>query len=67
LKVLITYAQDSTVRNFHLTRYAKIVQGADLFGDFATLRRQLVIFGSIANDVITWHFYAYESSGFQEI
>lgn len=67
LKVLITYAQNPTIRKNWLNCYTKIVQGADVFGDFATLRRQLIIFGSITDDVITWCFYAYESSGFQEI
>ena len=67
LKVLITYAGDETQRIHYLARYTKILQGADIFGDFATLRRQLVIFGSRSGKVITWHFYAYESTGFKAI
>ena len=67
LKVLITYAADETQRAHYLNRYAKILQGADIFGDFATLRRQLVVFGSRAGQVVTWHFYAYESTGFKAI
>ncbi len=67
LKVLITYAQNDSIRSFYLDRYTKIIQGADIFSDIATLRRQLVIFGSVADDVVTWHFYAYEPTGFQVI
>ena len=67
LKVLITYAADETQRVHYLNRYAKILQGADIFGDFATLRRQLVVFGSRSGQVVTWHFYAYEPTGFKAI
>lgn len=67
LKVLITYSDDETQRVHYLNRYAKILQGADIFGDFATLRRQLVIFGSRSEQVVTWHFYAYEPTGFKAI
>ncbi len=67
LKVLITYSGTPDLRSFYLDRYTKIIQGADIFGDCATLRRQLVIFGSLANQTVTWHFYTYGASGFQEI
>ena len=67
LKVLITYAGDETQRVHYLNRYTKILQGADIFGDFATLHRQLVIFGSRSDQVVTWHFYAYEPTGFKAI
>jgi hypothetical protein len=67
LKVLITYAQTDQLRSFYLDRYVKIINEADIFTDFSTLRRTLVIFGSLLENVVTWHFYAYESSGFQSI
>jgi hypothetical protein len=67
LKVLITYVQKPKERSLYLDRYMKIIQGADLFDDFATLRRQLVIFGSLTDQTVSWHFYAYETSGFREI
>jgi hypothetical protein len=67
LKVLITYASGDGIQ-WGLDIYTKIIQDADIFGDFATLRRQLVIFGSISEKkIVTWHFYAYEPTGFQEI
>lgn len=68
LKVLITYAQHAEERELHLERYAKIVRDADLFGDFGTHRRQLVIFGSTKDETqIQWDFYLYGESKFQEL
>ena len=67
LKVLITYAQLPSDREFHLGRYAKMVKAADIFGDFSTLRRQLVIFGSTREAGVDWHFFVYEDAGFREI
>ena len=65
LKVLVTYSQNESERTFHLERYNKILRAGDIFGDFATLRRHLVIFGSLHEPVVNWHFYVYESSGFK--
>ena len=68
LKVLITYtAPHASERAAYLERYTKILQGADVFGDFATHRRQLVVFGDRQETTVNWHFYAYEATGFQEI
>jgi len=67
LKVLITYAYNESQREYYLDRYTKILRGADIFGDFATLRRQLVVFGSLSEQIVTWHFYAYEPAGFQVV
>lgn len=67
LKVLITYCQTASERDFYLQCYVKILRAGDIFSDFATLRRHLVIFGSIDETTPRWHFYAYESSGFQEL
>jgi hypothetical protein len=69
LKVLITYCSASE-RDFYLQRYSKILQAGDIFGDFATLRRHLVIFGSLQGPeatAVNWNFYAYEPSGFHEL
>jgi hypothetical protein len=70
LKVLITYCLLATERDDYLQRYNKILRDGDIFGDFATLRRHLVIFGSLqgrAATAVNWHFCVYESSGFQEL
>jgi len=64
LKVLITYAQTVNERQRYLDRYHRIVREADVFGDFATLRRQLVIFGTSNESTVNWHSFVYESSGF---
>ena len=70
LKVLITYCLRAPERDYWLQHYNKILQDGDIFGDFATHRRHLVIFGSLQGPTATavnWHFYAYEPSGFQEL
>ena len=67
LKVLITYAQTPAERALYLEHYTKILRAADIFGDFATQKRQLVIFGSENGTTASWHFYVYEASGFQEL
>lgn len=67
LKVLITYAQTSSLREFYLDRYAKIIRSADVFGDIATHRRQVVVFGSLPETCAVWHFYEYEATGFREV
>lgn len=67
LKVLITYAADESQRTYYLEHYAKIVRAADILGDFPTLRRQLVIFGSRDDCNAYWHFYVYEENGFREL
>ena len=53
-----------SAESFYFDRYTQIIQGADLFGDIATLRRQLVIFGSLSDQTITW-IAAFEASGFK--
>ena len=63
LKVLITYADEGAGTETLLRRYEKIIGAADVFDDFTTLRRQLVILGT-PKTVRKWRFYAYESDGF---
>lgn len=61
LKVLITYPTKKKEQQA-LDKYALIVQGADVFGDVSTLRRQLVIFG---DDTRThWTAFVYQDSKF---
>ncbi len=67
LKVLITYTACAVQRATYLEHYTKIVEAADIFGDFASLRRQLVIFGSRDDCTAYWHFYVYEGGGFREL
>jgi hypothetical protein len=63
LKVMITYAAEGAETDALLRRFEKIIGASDVFNDFATLRQQLVIFGTpkTARD---WRFYAYENDGF---
>ena len=66
LKVLITYAGGSNAEKL-LERYAKIVAGADVFSDFTTERRQLVIFGQPGCSPpaqMKWTYHAYEDGSF---
>ena len=67
LKVLITYTQTELERKTYLDRYAKIIKWADIFNDFSTHRKQIVIFGSRDEDykAVVWHCYVYDKSGFE--
>ncbi len=62
LKVLVTYAQEAEDEQL-LRKYAAIIGESDVFGDAATLRKQLVIFGT-PRQVRDWRYYAYEDDGF---
>jgi hypothetical protein len=63
LKVLITYAAEGAESDALLRKYEAVINDADVFGDIATLRQQLVIFGT-PRTASEWRFYAYESDGF---
>jgi hypothetical protein len=63
LKVLITYAREGSEADALLRKYEAIMSAADVYDDFATLRQQLVIFGT-PKTVREWRFYVYESDGF---
>ncbi len=67
LKVLITYAMEGAEIDKLLAQYSNIIRAADVFGDIATLRRQLVIFGTPTETAERWRFYLYEKEGFTEI
>jgi hypothetical protein len=66
LKVLITYSTEGAETESLLRSYERIIRAADVFDDFATLRRQLVIVGS-PGSVREWRFFAYESDGFVQM
>ncbi len=63
LKVLIAYAAEGAEANSLLQRYEGVISDSDVFDDVATLRQQLVIFGT-PKTVREWHFYVYEKDGF---
>jgi hypothetical protein len=63
LKVLITYAAEGAEADSLLRKYEAVIGDSDLFNDIATLRQQLVIFGT-PKTVREWRFYVYESDGF---
>jgi hypothetical protein len=63
LKVLISYAAEGADTDTLLARLERVMSGADVFDDFATLRQQLLIVGT-PRTIRKWRFYAYESDGF---
>lgn len=63
LKVLITYAAEGDEADSLLRKYEEVIGDSDVFNDIATLRQQLVIFGT-PKTVREWRFYVYESDGF---
>jgi hypothetical protein len=63
LKVLITYAAEGADSETLLRKYEAVMRDSDAFTDFATLRQQLVIFGT-PRTMLDWQFHAYESDGF---
>ena len=66
LKVLITYGNGNNAEMF-LEKYARIVADADVFSDFTTKRRQLVIFGPAGSRPpaqLNWSFYVYANGSF---
>jgi hypothetical protein len=66
LKVLITYARAGEDMENVLLKYTKIIETADVFGDIARLRRQLVVFGDKIGAFPTWRSFLYETGGFVE-
>lgn len=69
LKVLITYAGGLKADEL-LDKYARIMLDADMFSNFATLRKQLVIFGPPGSNRparITWSYHVYKQRRFIQI
>ncbi len=63
LKVLITYAAEGRESETLLQKYEAVLSDSDVFNDIATLRQQLVIFGT-PKTARQWRFYVYEDDGF---
>ncbi|HUI76271.1 MAG TPA: hypothetical protein VLY24_00110 [Bryobacteraceae bacterium] len=66
LKVLITYPGNDREAKKLLGDYAEMIEEADAFEDFATSRRQLVIFGFL-EEVPRWRAFVYSGASFTEI
>jgi hypothetical protein len=65
LKVLITYLGSNSTEGKLLDKYNNIISDADIFKDFSTHRKQLVIFGrknKLGNSV-DWKYYLYTGNG----
>jgi hypothetical protein len=64
LKVLVTYPDRRYPAEALLTKYADATRQADIFDDFSTLRRQLVIFGSKPAANAEWRGFVYSKGTF---
>ena len=60
LKVLITYPEGQE-KKAYLKTYAEILHKADIFDDFSTKRKHLVVFGTKENEKISWEFLVYKN------
>ena len=67
LKVLITYARPGRESKEYLDKYTDIIRSADIWGDIASQRRQLVVFGDMPELAPKWYGHAYEQNGFVQI
>lgn len=67
LKVLITYARAGYGLESFLIKYEAIIKSSDVFGDVASARKQLVVFGDRQGDFPTWRSFVYKENGFSEI
>ncbi len=69
LKVLVTYAGGSKADAL-VDKYARIMTNADVFSDFTTQRKQLVIFGPPGKNPpvrINWSYHVYKQGRFIQI
>ena len=64
LKVLITYSNILSRTERLLGDFADIIKKADIFSDFSSLKKQLVIIGYIKRKKLNWDFYIYKDKGF---
>jgi hypothetical protein len=65
LKVLITYPGHEDKIDNLLSMYTRIMESSDVFSDFSSHRKQLVIFGiKSKDDKVDWIYYVYEGSRF---
>ncbi|HRR96449.1 MAG TPA: hypothetical protein P5150_06965 [Candidatus Ratteibacteria bacterium] len=63
LKVLITYPETED-KNKYLNWYTEILKKADIFDDFSTKRKHLLIFGYKKEEKTFWEFYTYQNKTF---
>lgn len=66
LKVLVTYPFDKP-RLERLRGYADILRRADVFNDFTTHRRHLLIYGLLPETGVAWESYVYRLGEFVPI
>ena len=66
LKVLITYPEGQD-KNAYLNAYAAILKKADIFDDFSTKRKHLVVFGRKENKRTSWEFFLYKNRDWSNI
>ena len=66
LKVLITYPEGQD-KNAYLNTYAEMLKKADIFDDFSTRRKHLVVFGTKEDKRTLWDFYVYKNGNFSLI
>ena len=66
LKVLITYASPGKQPD-RLKDYKEILKKSDIFFDFATLRKHLVIFGSRSGNKVNWTYHIWDGEDFKDI
>lgn len=59
LKVLVTYADPGNYADQLLLKFAAMLERADTFGDFATQRRHMVIFGHKDDEAINWNYFVF--------
>jgi len=70
LKVLITYPLNKDKGKLLLLDYADILKRADIFDEFSTSKRHLVVFGLTDKEDkhnINWEFYIYHFGNFMTI
>jgi len=68
LRVLITYPKEDKI-NSHLKEYIEIIRDADVFDDFSTQRKFMVVFGPVEKPqkIDCWKFFIYDNGNFKEI
>lgn len=66
LKVLVTYARPSA-REELLKKFSRILLDADVFDDFSTRRKQVVVFGGMQGGHVEWTFYIYRDGSFASL
>ena len=66
LKVLITYIERADVTR-SLEEFSEMIRTADIFSDFSTTRKHLVIVGFCEHNSLQWGFYVFNNGVFTSI